>query len=77
MSEFPAAVDRAVALALAEDDGAEDITTQWSVRAPRATGTGRVHHPPDISVGMLTHSAPALDVSMMLTEVVGTRTGRH
>ncbi|MEU0173837.1 carboxylating nicotinate-nucleotide diphosphorylase [Streptomyces massasporeus] len=31
MSEFPAAVERAVALALAEDDVAEDITTQWSV----------------------------------------------
>lgn len=50
---------------------ASGTVTVERVRAIAETGVDL------ISVGMLTHSAPALDVSMMLTEVVGTRTGQR
>ncbi|MEU9469023.1 hypothetical protein AB0D78_20665 [Streptomyces avermitilis] len=50
---------------------ASGTVTVERVRAIAETGVDL------ISVGVLTHSAPALDVSMMLTEVVGSRTGRR
>ncbi|GAB3715180.1 hypothetical protein [Nocardiopsis oceani] len=72
MPEFPAPAARtAVAAARAGDESSHGITTAWSVpeglavvaeiRAIAETGADLV------SVGELTHSAPALDLTMRVT----------